>query len=292
MNWPPLILAWYPPHSWLKWLFLASESLFFILFSFFFPFSTHTHTHHTTYSGIHWLLVTTQENERRARRMRKRRKTCATIIVGNWTRNLSIGNRLHIPLHHMGHTHTHLWPLTFDAPSPVEMIGYWVGQYLMWRFKSPLLLNALPHAQWKSFGAGGGRRCWWTRLRHSGRSCASRYHSDSGISSERRSPTIVSRQRFFGPCRGLVASSSPNNTCWGIRAASIRATWPSQRRRYSRRRAPMSSGRRALWARSAVLRWRECWSLLETPKMERTHERWNRFRRFICRAFMGQVSAP
>ena len=146
------------------------------------------------------------------------------------------------------------------------MIGYWVGQYLMWRFKSPLLLNALPHAQWKSFGAGGGRRCWWTRLRHSGRSCASRYHSDSGISSERRSPTIVSRQPFFGPCRGLVASSSPNNTCWGIRAASIRATWPSQRRRYSRRIVPMSSGRRALWAKSAVVRWRQCWSLLETPK--------------------------
>ena len=41
MNWPPLFLAWYPPHSCLKWLFLASESLFFI-----FPFfSTHTPHH-------------------------------------------------------------------------------------------------------------------------------------------------------------------------------------------------------------------------------------------------------
>ena len=60
MNWPPLFLAWYPPHSCLKWLFLASESLFFI-----FPFFLRTHT---TYSGIHWLLVTTQENERKVRK--------------------------------------------------------------------------------------------------------------------------------------------------------------------------------------------------------------------------------
>ena len=83
------------------------------IFHFFFHFFLHTHTH--TYSGIHWLLVTTQENERKVRKSpRKRRKTCATIIVGNWTRNLSIGNRLHIPLHHMGHIHkcTHTYTHT------------------------------------------------------------------------------------------------------------------------------------------------------------------------------------
>ena len=43
---------------------------------------------------MHWLLVTTQENERKVRRsLRKRRKTCVTIIVRNRTRNLSTGNR-------------------------------------------------------------------------------------------------------------------------------------------------------------------------------------------------------
>ena len=64
---------------------------YFWSFHFFF-FSPHTH--HTTYSGMHWLLVTTQENERKVRKsLRKRRKTCVTIIVGNRTRNLSIGNR-------------------------------------------------------------------------------------------------------------------------------------------------------------------------------------------------------
>ena len=48
MNWPPLILAW-SPQGWLKWLFLASESLFY----------THVHTTpHTIVLGhaLAWLL--------------------------------------------------------------------------------------------------------------------------------------------------------------------------------------------------------------------------------------------
>ena len=96
-------------HTAMKWLFLASESLLFGLF-YFFP-----HTHHTTYSGIHWLLVTTQENERKVRKsLRKRRKTCVTIIVRNRTRNLSIGNRCtyHCTIrdtHTHTHTHTHTY---------------------------------------------------------------------------------------------------------------------------------------------------------------------------------------
>ena len=75
-------------HTAMKWLFWPVNPYFLVFFIFF------THTHHTTYSGMHWLLVTTQENERKVRRsLRKRRKTCVTIIVGNRTRNLSIGNR-------------------------------------------------------------------------------------------------------------------------------------------------------------------------------------------------------
>ena len=77
---------------------------FFWSFSFFF----FPHTHHTTYSGMHWLLVTTQENERKVRKsLRKRRKTCVTIIVGNRTRNLSIGNRCTYHTHTHTHTHRH-----------------------------------------------------------------------------------------------------------------------------------------------------------------------------------------
>ena len=76
-------------HTAIKWPFLASESLLFWSFSFFSP-----HTHHTTYSGKHWLLVTAQENERKVRSsLRKRRKTCVTIILRNRTSNLSIGYR-------------------------------------------------------------------------------------------------------------------------------------------------------------------------------------------------------
>ena len=72
----------------MKWLFWPVNPYFLVFLIFF------THTHHTTYSGMHWLLVTTQENERKVRRsLRKRRKTCVTIIVLNRTRNLSIGNR-------------------------------------------------------------------------------------------------------------------------------------------------------------------------------------------------------
>ena len=66
---------------------------------------------------MHWLLVTTQENERKARRsLRKRRKMCVTLIVGNRTRNLSIGNRCtyhctiwdtHTHTHTHAHTHIH-----------------------------------------------------------------------------------------------------------------------------------------------------------------------------------------
>ena len=94
-------------HTAMQWLFLASESLLFGLFFLFFSFSPHTH--HTTYSGMHWLLVTTQENERKVRKsLRKRRKTYVTIIVGNRTRNLSIGNRCtyHCTIWDT-HTHTH-----------------------------------------------------------------------------------------------------------------------------------------------------------------------------------------
>ena len=90
-------------HTAMKWHFLASESLLFGLF-YFFP-----HTHHTTYTGMHWLLVTTQENERKVRKsLRKRRKTCGTIIVGNRTCNLLIGNRCtyHCTIWDT-HTHTH-----------------------------------------------------------------------------------------------------------------------------------------------------------------------------------------
>ena len=97
---------------------------YFWSFHFFFPNTHHTtyhpyfwsfsffffpHTHHTTYSGMHWLLVNAQENERKVRKsLRKRRKTCVTIIVGNRTRNLSIGNRCtyHCTIWDT-HTHTH-----------------------------------------------------------------------------------------------------------------------------------------------------------------------------------------
>ena len=107
-------------HTAMKWLFLASESLLFGLFIFF------THTHHTTYSAMHWLLVTTQENERKVRRsLRKRRKTCVTIIVGNRTRNLSIGNRFtyHCTIWDTHtHTHTHT-PRTSDLPIAEAMIA-------------------------------------------------------------------------------------------------------------------------------------------------------------------------
>ena len=67
---------------------------------------------------MHWLLVTTQENERKVRKsLRKRRKTCVTIIVGNRTRNLSIGNRCtyHCTIwdtHTYTHTHTHTRAVT------------------------------------------------------------------------------------------------------------------------------------------------------------------------------------
>ena len=82
---------------------------YFRSFHFFFFFFS-PHTHHTTYSGMHWLLVTTQENERKVRKsLRKRRKTCVTIIVGNRTRNLSIGNRCtyHCTIWDTPHTHAH-----------------------------------------------------------------------------------------------------------------------------------------------------------------------------------------
>ena len=81
--------AWSTPHSYevafsSQWIPTFWSFLFYFL----------PPTHHTTYSGMHWLLVTTQENERKVRKsLRKRRKTCVTIIVGNRTRNLSIGNR-------------------------------------------------------------------------------------------------------------------------------------------------------------------------------------------------------
>ena len=79
-------------HTAIKWLFLASEFLLFGLFHFF------PHTHHTTFAGMHCLLVTTQENERKVRKsLRKRRKTCLTIITHTHT-----------------HTHTHhVTPCTY-----------------------------------------------------------------------------------------------------------------------------------------------------------------------------------
>ena len=67
-----------------KWLFLASESLCFI----FSHARTHTHAHHTTYSGMHWRLVTTQENERRTRR-RKRRNTGYMYVCDHNRRELN-----------------------------------------------------------------------------------------------------------------------------------------------------------------------------------------------------------
>ena len=110
----------------MKWCFLACESLLSSLFYLFF-----SHTHHTTYSGMHWLLVTTQENERKVRKsLRKRRKTCVTIIVGNRTRNLSIGNRCtyHCTIwdthtHTHTHTHTYLYLLLTAKPGQVGLPG-------------------------------------------------------------------------------------------------------------------------------------------------------------------------
>ena len=87
-NWPPLFSLVYTTQL-RSGFFWPVNPYFLVFFKFIFP-----HTHHTTYSGIHGLLVTTQENERKVRKsLRKRRKTCVTIIVGNRTRNLSIGNR-------------------------------------------------------------------------------------------------------------------------------------------------------------------------------------------------------
>ena len=42
---------------------------------YFWSFPFFPHTHHTTYSGKHWLLVTTQENERKVRRSLRKKHT-------------------------------------------------------------------------------------------------------------------------------------------------------------------------------------------------------------------------
>ena len=111
---------------------------------------------------MHWLLVTTQKNERKVRKsLRKRRKTCVTIIVGNRTRNLSIGNRCtyhftrwdtcthaHTHTQTLTHTHTHTHTHTraraytnyYDAHIHgvkaewllrLELIKQWPGQFRM-----------------------------------------------------------------------------------------------------------------------------------------------------------------
>ena len=70
--------AWSTPYSYLEWHFLASESLFLVFFIFFFS----PHTHHTTYSGMHWLLVTTQENERKVV-LKRLYRLLVTYSIGN-----------------------------------------------------------------------------------------------------------------------------------------------------------------------------------------------------------------
>ena len=101
-------------HTAMKWLFSGQRIP--TIFSIFFP-----HTHHTTYSGMHWLLVTTRENERKVRSLRKRRKTCVTINRRESNPRPLDWKLLHIPLHpNMGHTHTHQLSIVYEK-LPVAM---------------------------------------------------------------------------------------------------------------------------------------------------------------------------
>ena len=96
---------------------------------YFWSFHFFPHTHHTTYSGMHWLLVTTQKNERKVRKsLRKRRKTCVTIIA-------PYGAVVCAATH--THTHTHkdacvthtLQPASQRVPLPLPCVRQMVQKH-------------------------------------------------------------------------------------------------------------------------------------------------------------------